>query len=323
MLEQDWGRRQALVELDLATINTLARPAFPGHQVIGTELLTEGHCNTNYKLTLAGLDEPFVLRVYRRDQASSQKDWDLYQLIQGRVPVPRMLYHDDSCQHLAWPYTIMTWAEGILLRDAIEKGDAREQSSYGYAVGSALAAIGSFTFPQAGFFGPGLDVEPFTGNESYLQLIRHFLTTGPTQERLGPELSQRLWNFVEAQHGYLDALPPTAALVHSDFKGINILVHEGEVSAVLDWEFAFAGSPLTDIANMLRYEHRMPEAFVSQFLRGYQVQGGVLPPDWHRCIKLLDLISLCEFAHAPEVNEVVVRDVIELMERTLAQYQEK
>ncbi len=32
-------------------------------------------------------------------------------------------------------------------------------------------------------------------------------------------------------------------LVHSDFNGTNILVRDGRITGVLDWEFAFAGPP--------------------------------------------------------------------------------
>lgn len=323
MLEQDWGRRHAFVELDLETLNALARPAFPGRRVLAAELLSEGHCNTNYKLTLAGLEMPFVLRIYRRDQTSSQKDWDLYQLVQERVPMPRVLYHDNSLQLLNWPYTIISWADGMLLRDAIEQGNEQEHQRYGYAVGATLAAIGSYTFPRAGFFGTGLHIaEPFEDNDTYTDVLRQILGAELTQKRLGAELSARLWRFIDDQRKYIDSLPAMSALVHSDFKGINILVRKGAVSAVLDWEFAFAGTPLFDVANMLRYEHHMPPTFVSHFLKGYQEHGGQLPTNWHRCAKLLDLISLCEFLHTPTSNEVVVRDVTDLILRTLARYED-
>lgn len=54
-------------------------------------------------------------------------------------------------------------------------------------------------------------------------------------------------------------------LVHCDFDSANILVNRINgfwmVTGVLDWEFALSGSSLWDVANMLRYAHKMPPAF--------------------------------------------------------------
>src|SRR5258708_35836836 len=44
-----------------------------------------------------------------------------------------------------------------------------------------------------------------------------------------------------------------------DYKPWNALVRDGQIAAVLDWEFAFAGAPLNDIGNFLRYQ-RPPTA---------------------------------------------------------------
>jgi aminoglycoside phosphotransferase (APT) family kinase protein len=57
--------------------------------------------------------------------------------------------------------------------------------------------------------------------------------------------------------------------VHSDFNPKNLLVdpESGELTGVLDWEFAHAGSPFTDLGNLLRFERRpdLVEAVVSTY----------------------------------------------------------
>ena len=58
--------------------------------------------------------------------------------------------------------------------------------------------------------------------------------------------------------------------MHSDFNPKNILVDpaSGAVTAVLDWEYAHAGSPYADLGNLLRFErgtawaHDVLDAFV-------------------------------------------------------------
>jgi aminoglycoside phosphotransferase (APT) family kinase protein len=62
--------------------------------------------------------------------------------------------------------------------------------------------------------------------------------------------------------------------VHSDLNPKNVLVDATslEVSAVLDWEFAHAGHPWTDLGNLLRFE-RHP-AYVDAVLEAWTVRHG-------------------------------------------------
>lgn len=60
-----------------------------------------------------------------------------------------------------------------------------------------------------------------------------------------------------------------------------------------DWEFAFSGSPLWDIANMLRYSHQMPTQFEASFIQGLATEF-ILPRDWKTTIYLLNVMSLLD-----------------------------
>jgi aminoglycoside/choline kinase family phosphotransferase len=73
-------------------------------------------------------------------------------------------------------------------------------------------------------------------------------------------------------------------LVHGDFDPTNILLDKINgswvVAGILGWEFAFSGSCLWDVANMLRYAHKMPPEFQNSLLDALQRNGIKLPPDW-------------------------------------------
>jgi aminoglycoside phosphotransferase (APT) family kinase protein len=62
------------------------------------------------------------------------------------------------------------------------------------------------------------------------------------------------WSHAQA----LARLQEERCLVHGDFNNRNVLVHcvqgRWRVAAVIDWEFALAGSPFFDIATFLQYE---------------------------------------------------------------------
>jgi hypothetical protein len=59
---------------------------------------------------------------------------------------------------------------------------------------------------------------------------------------------------------------------------------------VLDWEFAYAGSVLSDIGQILRWSP--PEVFIDAFAETYSANGGHLVEDWRRSAATFDLVNL-------------------------------
>ncbi len=325
-MEQDWGRRYDHVLLEEKTIATLLQPIFPGKLLDSVELLTAGKCNTNYKIKISGLSEPFVLRVHVRDRMSGQRDFSIFQLIHERVPVPHILYTTTGSDPGAISYAVMSWVEGILFSDILASKDETAIAECAYDIGLTLANIGSYTFPRAGFFGPDLTIIEEFRKGVILSYFEQFLFKGKTGQNLGARLTQQLWSFLTSNAHYFESLENARSLVHSDYKGFNILVRQikgqWRVSWVLDWEFAFAGSPLNDIGNMLRYSHLHPLIFESEFIHGYREQGGILPPEWKKLAKLVDLLSLCEFLNTPIPRPALHQEVIGLIMRTLEHWEE-
>ena len=335
-MEQDWERRHPFVALEEQTISSMLHPVFPGKQLASFELLTAGKSNTNYTFTFAGSNERFVLRIYVRDKQACQKDSDLFQLIHKRVPVPELLYTHISDQHINNPdprditsitYSVMKWVDGELFSDVLVRRDTSVIPACAYDIGRVLATIGSYTFPQPGFFGPCLTIAeplPTNGRGMILSYMGDCLFQQHADQQLGPILTARLWQFANEHAAYLDVLDNVASLVHSDYKGMNILVHNDynrwHVAAVLDWEFAFAGSPLFDIGNMLRFDHLHPTNYSSEFIRGYQEHGGQLPAHWKKTARLVDLTALCEFMTNPQSRGAMSHEVTGLIVRTLEQW---
>ena len=101
-------------------------------------------------------------------------------------------------------------------------------------------------------------------------------------------------------------LGASAALVHSDYKGSNLLLRQTsgqwEVAAVLDWEFAHAGTPLVDIGILLRDADTLPSGFAPAFAAAYRAAGGSLPTEWRQIAQLLDFMNYCEFLNGPDAR---------------------
>lgn len=122
-----------------------------------------------------------------------------------------------------------------------------------------------------------------------------------THETVLSALTPKIISKINKALGQYDHLFPDKSekhLVHADFDPANIFVDKidnvWKVSCVLDWEFAFSGSVLWDVANMLRYAHKMPHEFQDAFLNGLASAGITLPKEWHITIQLLNLVALLD-----------------------------
>lgn len=178
----------------------------------------------------------------------------------------------------------------------------------GRALGHVAGTLAAVPMPGAGLFADAtLRVEPFR------------LWLPDWVDAHAPALAGIGWSGGEV--GALRAVADRAAhaldgaapcLVHSDLNPKNVLVDPVtlRVTGVLDWEFAHAGHPSTDLGNLLRFD-REP-AYVEGVLDGwYEGRDGTAHPGERarrRAVDLAraaDLVALVELAARPEANAVV------------------
>jgi len=97
------------------------------------------------------------------------------------------------------------------------------------------------------------------------------------------------------------------SLVHSDLNPKNLLVDPDslDVTGVLDWEFAHAGHPFTDLGNLLRFD-RDP-AYVEGVLSAYCALRGTSPRRALDLARAADLYALTELASRAGENPVAGR----------------
>lgn len=327
MQQSDWERRHALLALDDATLAHLIQPVFPGRRVVAAAPLSGGLVNTNLRVTLDGLEDSVVLRIYARDDAACRKELDVYGLVSATVPVPELLYADPDAERWERPYVVQRFVAGISVPAflAAEAGNAEAMRQAGYALGATAATIAGHTFPASGFFGPGLAIAESWGalSEAFRSGIHDYLFEQDAGKRLGPELTDRLWALVDENAHLLTAVDDQTALQHGDYRDDNILLRQRdgvwEVAAVLDWEFAFAWSRLFDLGQLFRRDADQPPAFEPAVVAGYHAAGGTLPPDWKRMAKLLDLVNLLDFL-SQSARGPMHADVIWLVRRFIERW---
>jgi aminoglycoside phosphotransferase (APT) family kinase protein len=317
--------------LRLPVADTLLESWRDGRSIVEVEPLAGGIMNWNYRVRLSGSAERFVLRFYDRMPESCAKEVRVLSMVRDDVPVPRVLFAESAPRGSAGfpPFCVLEFIDGISLRELRRRGEAVGVAEASYDAGRLLPRLMRHRFPRTGILSPELAVEDgaFT-DVSPLGVIDHFAASPLFSARVDAALRARIQSFVRAHEGLSawpslpDAGAGRATLAHGDFNSPNILVRqEGgrcTVAAILDWEFAFAGSILIDVGNMLRYERPGESRYEPYFSRGLAEAGVDLPDDWFLRARLADLPALCELLTREDVPDAVVAELIDLIGETVS-----
>lgn len=245
-------------------------------------LLDGGRANTNIRI---GTDR--VLRIYERDPGAVAKERLLLSRGWTRFRVPRVLSSGDD----------------FLLLEYVPHEPLPGDRAHGRAVGAALAEIHETSFPCAGFLGASLSVESPFGPQ--FETLRSYALSSLDGE--AGELRTQVARFLERNERALSDELSSARLLHGDFKASNLRRLPGGGLLVLDWEFAYAGSPLLDIGQILRW--RPPPDFVTGFSEAYVAGGGELRPGWRRWAAASDLFNLAGMLKGRENDPTRLRDI--------------
>lgn len=268
-------RNQDLIHLQQDQLLSLIQKAFPHCSHLQEwQVLKGGAINTLYKFKIG--QEAFVLRLYTRDRAYCKIEKGLHALVEARVPTAKLIYSDES--HESYAYAIFQFVNGFHLYNVHQ--DLKEVLSY--ELGKTLAAIHSFQFPQAGFFGDSLKiVKAFEPSSSpYFEETAAILSReGYVRDRLGAKFCDEILAFIWQYKDFFPQVKDNICLTHSDFKPVNLLYTLDGKVVVLDWEFAHAGIGILDFAILLRHRHQFPLS-VEALKEGYIRHGGVLPDEW-------------------------------------------
>jgi len=313
-----WAAESRRIPIDVSDVDRLLEAWRGTRHVAAATFLDGGLMNRNYRV-LVGEDD-VVLRFYDRDPRACAKEVALLEAVRGRLPAPRVLYAAPRAAPV--PFVVLEFVDGMLLRDLKRAGDRSAIADAAHSAGLALAALASVpSTALAHLTTDGVPQELLAGPNVNARLIDHFLASPHLQERIEASAVTRVRDFAWRHDDALTAAHLPSAIAHGDFNSANIVVRQNAgrwiVAAILDWEFAFAGSMAYDIGNFLRYERASSEWFEPGFSRGL-VDGGVdLPSDWRTTARVADLSALCELLTRPAIPTLVVDEVRALVLATL------
>jgi aminoglycoside phosphotransferase (APT) family kinase protein len=211
----------------------------------------------------------------------------------------------------------------------LDQWDFAREREVGIAVGRVLARVHRVVVGPAGFLSADTrPIEAITlGREAMLAYLERCLIDGPGESRLGAALTAELFAFVARHAERLEAWGGLPGLVHGDCNPSNFIMaigdmgtgeNFGQVAALLDWEFAFCGSPAFDFGHLLRPPLGNREVFVRGLGDGYLAEGGTLPGEWRWLARVTDLYAWADFLGRKVIAAPLIADACQMVAETLA-----
>jgi aminoglycoside phosphotransferase (APT) family kinase protein len=224
----------------------------------GLTPLAGGYSGETFLAQAAG--ERTVVRIYAargatRGPQAPEVDAAVLRLVRGLLPVAQVLDAQPPRPAAGTPGLLVTsFLPGQRLDLVLPALDAAGRAAVGRHLGILLGRLATMPMPRPGIFvDAGLRVEPLPPGDLVDFVAGHRARTAIAS--WPPDAYDGLLDVADRAQRVLDRVRRTC-LVHGDLNPKNLLVDPGtlEVTGLLDWEFAYAGLPGTDLGNLLRFE---------------------------------------------------------------------
>ncbi|WP_261559137.1 phosphotransferase family protein [Frankia tisae] len=247
------ARTDPLGLVDQAALGAFLARCVPPYRALSIELLAGGTSNLTYLLRLD--DRRYVLRRRPLGQTAPRahdmhREFTVLDALRGRgLPTPAVHAYHEEPDVLGAPFYLMDYQAGTIVHgpgDAagVSASQATELSRQVISTLARLHELGEDDLRLDGFGRPGDFLRRrITSWLRQWNAVAH--SELPEVERLGALLLERI------------PAPRYSSLVHGDYRLGNLVVDlsDGQVrlQAILDWEMATIGDPLTDLAHLLIY----------------------------------------------------------------------
>lgn len=275
--DQAPSESETLPELTAATLTGYLQKRFPQRSdvtVSDLEFLAGGMSKQTIKVTTLenGQKAAFVIRKDLPISPSMMSVSDEYPMLEalhaaGRLPVAETLWHEPDAKYFGTPVIAVALVHGSNdLSPAL--GDPVLARQFATELACAMATLHTMP-PQQTTAGPLVARQ---AKEHVISEVRRWYDE-MSRWKLGPE------PVLESVFAWLlNNIPePTApsAMIHGDIGFHNMLMNEGRLAALLDWEYAHIGDPSEDVV----YSRFFVEQMIGwrEFIEIYVEHGGVAP----------------------------------------------
>jgi aminoglycoside phosphotransferase (APT) family kinase protein len=232
--------------------------------------------NDQYAIRFDGLDQSGRSRFYGEALAYAQ-------LRERNIPAPQVIAVDVSKAIVPHDYILMTKVAGSTIMDSWPTLDHAKRQQVTEETGRYLAMLHNISFEGYGPLHLPAE-ERFSRWDGYLaDYLQQFGAMAVTADILTARQTEKL-SSVLAQHRTLFDTVTSARLVHCDFHFENVLQEHGNVTSILDFEWALCGDPMYDFRFEWQWEQACPGSTQALY-RGYLAERD-LPNDQRLRIRL-------------------------------------
>ncbi|MFD0590346.1 phosphotransferase family protein [Paenibacillus sp. GCM10027627] len=205
------------------------------------------------------------------------------------LPVPAPVLLDETGHLFPQPYLVTAFSEG---RVELSPSDSL---NFAKRMAAGLAAVHRIPYPNE-----EINFLPSKGTEIANKLA------GPP-EKIDESLNEDLIRQALGTSDWLLLSPNSVGLLHGDYWPGNLLWENGELSAILDWEDAAVGDPVSDVGNarlevLWAYGEEAMDAFTQEYARQMPSVSLDQLPYWDLCAALRPASQLSNWGLAPEIE---------------------
>ncbi|MBN1330695.1 MAG: aminoglycoside phosphotransferase family protein [Candidatus Heimdallarchaeota archaeon] len=236
-------------------LTTIIKKHFPNSELISLSEIEFSFVNSVYQFQLSNGSDYILKFNNPRWPYKQEREVNAMELVRNRtsVPVPNIIITYSSNDEINLAYMIQEKAPGINLREMIVLGELTE-SELLHLISKTGSYLGEMHSIKFDFFG---DILTPIGKEqnrnSYfwgkrfknwsncftafcLDILNWVCTDSFPQYR--KKITEKIFEYVNKYPDFTQA-----SFIHSDIQPLNIIINKKNISAFIDFEWAFAGNP--------------------------------------------------------------------------------
>lgn len=240
--------------------------------VIDLVELTEGYFNIAYKITLAKgevilkIAPPMDIDVMTHEINIMYSEVDSMAMIkrETKVPVPNILYYDDSKTLCESSYFFMEKLEGCSFSSCKNEMTNEEKDIIFYHIGQYTKMLNQLTNDKFGYYGQ-LDKQDSNWYRVFRSILCDAYYDAERKDILLPISKDRLLTALDKEKEIFEDVK-VAKFVHWDIWAGNVFVHNHKITGIIDFERCLWADELMEVG-FRTYGHE------KAFFHGYGINN--------------------------------------------------
>ena len=252
------------------TINRMVRKAF-GEDALEMQELKEGYFNVAYRIRLQGRDVVLKIAPSRDIQVMTNEknimfsEVDSMQMVAKRtnVPVPRILFYDNSGSVIDREYFFMEMLQGQSLSSLQDTLPEREKQEIYYRLGQYTRQLNHIKGERFGYYAQP-DRQGENWYEVFRDMVRDTYADAGRKDIAMPVEEGKTLELLERDRAIFEAVK-TPRFVHWDIWAGNVFIVDDKIEGIIDFERCLWADALMEVG-FRNYE------YIKAFYEGYGIE---------------------------------------------------